>query len=185
MKLWFLIFCAMFPFSLFAKEPLGVGAVLPTFEAVDQDGAKHAFSAETAPRMLLFFFYPKASTPGCTAQACSLRDNFKELTDKGIQIYGVSSDSVESQKRFHERQLLPFPLLADRDKVVLDLFGVPTTLGMAHRQAYLFHNGKLVWRDLKAKTSDQAKDILEALKTLNLVEQNQSESIVQETQSLH
>jgi thioredoxin-dependent peroxiredoxin len=113
---------------------------------------------------LLVYFYPKADTPGCTKQACSLRDEYAKLTDKGVKIYGVSNDSVKAQKAFADKYKLPFDLLADEDGAVIKAFGVPSTMGFAKRQAFLFKDGKLVWRDLSASTAEQAADVLEFLK---------------------
>ena len=76
----------------------------------------------------LVYFYPKADTPGCTAQACNLRDGFAELTAKGVKIVGVSADSPESQLKFKEKYKLPFSLLADEERTVIRAFGVPTVL---------------------------------------------------------
>ena len=112
------------------------------------------------------YFYPKADTGGCTAQGCSLRDAYADLTAQGVKVVGVSTDAVAAQKAFREKNRFPFPLLADTDKKVTAAFGVPTTLGFASRQAFLFKDGKLVWRDLKASTAQQAADVLAALKTL-------------------
>lgn len=109
---------------------------------------------------LLVYFYPKADTPGCVKQACSLRDAYAALIDKEVQVYGVSTDSVEVQKKFAEKYRLPFDLLSDKSKQVVSAFGVPAGMGFAKRQAYLFKDGKLVWRDLKASTEKQAADIL-------------------------
>lgn len=116
--------------------------------------------------VMLVFFYPKANTPGCTAQACSLRDAYETLAEKGVRIFGVSTDSVEKQKAFRTEHNLPFTLLADTDGEVCDGFGVPRRATFAARQAFLIKDGKIVWRDLSASTADQAKDVLKALESL-------------------
>ena len=103
------------------------------------------------------YFYPKAMSPGCTAQACSLRDSYTELQQKGVKIFGISLDTIESQKEFQEKDHLPFELLSDKDKRVTSAFGVPLIQdSRATRQAYLFKDGKLVWLDTKASTDKQA-----------------------------
>ena len=114
----------------------------------------------------LVYFYPKADTAGCTKQACSLRDAYATLGEKGMRVFGVSSDGVAAQKAFQEKYKLPFTLLADSDKKVIEAFGVPTRLGFASRQAFLFRDGKLVWRDLSASTEQQAADVLAAIEEL-------------------
>ncbi len=95
---------------------------------------------------------------------CSLRDANEELQKKGVKVFGVSFDTVETQKAFAEAQELPYDLIADPDGKVVKAFGVPSRGKFASRQAYLFKDGKLVWRDLKAKTEGQAADVLKALK---------------------
>ena len=101
---------------------------------------------------------------GCTAQACSLRDSYTELQQKGVKIFGVSVDTVEAQKKFQDEDHLPFELLSDKEKEVISAFGVPLINGsFATRQAYLFKEGKLVWLDTKASTDGQAQDLLTVL----------------------
>ena len=141
-------------------EPLAVGAPLPAVEQKNQDDQLVKLAEAGAKGYTLVYFYPKADTPGCTKQACSLRDSYAALTDKGVRIYGVSMDKVPAQKAFKEKYKLPFELLADADGKVVDAFGVPKTVGFASRQAYLFKDGKLVWADQKASTEKQAEDVL-------------------------
>lgn len=142
---------------------LELGAKLPEVSARDQDGASVELATAAADGYTLVYFYPKADTPGCTKQACSLRDAYATLTERGVRIYGVSADGVEAQKAFQEKYRLPFTLLADTDKQVMEAFGVPHLAGIAKRQAFLFRDGVLVWRDLSASTEQQAHDVLEAI----------------------
>jgi len=114
-------------------------------------------------RRVVLVFYPKDDTPGCTKQACALRDSFTELSERGVKVFGVSMDDVAAQKAFREKHQLPFTLLADKEGAVADAFGVPHALGFTKRQAFLFKDGKLVWRDLSASTERQAADVLEQL----------------------
>lgn len=139
----------------------------PRVEAVDQDGktvALESFYKEKG--FTLVYFYPKASTPGCTAQACSLRDAYEDLNKAGVHVVGVSMDKVTSQKKFAEKNKLPFTLLADPDGNVVKAFKVGSFLGFASRQAFLIKDGKVVWHDASASTSDQAADVLKAIKEL-------------------
>ena len=99
------------------------GAKAPAFKGADQHG-KTVSIADFKGQKLVLYFYPKDDTPGCTAQACNLRDNYKKLIKKGIAILGVSVDSVASHVKFIEKYELPFPLLADEDKSVIQAFGV-------------------------------------------------------------
>jgi len=147
-------------------EPLEVGADAPTVSALDQDGKTVSLGDLYQEGFVLVYFYPKADTPGCTKQACSLRDEFEVLTDRGVTVIGVSNDDPEAQNKFKLKFNLPFTLLADEDKKVIDGFGVPAKLGPAARQAFLMRKGKVVWRDLSASTSGQAADVLAALDRL-------------------
>jgi peroxiredoxin Q/BCP len=150
-------------FGLAQAEELAVGAKLPAVAAVDQDGTTVDLAATGGSGWTLVYFYPKADTPGCTKQACSLRDAYATLTGKGVKVFGVSSDEPAAQKAFQEKYKLPFTLIADTDKKVMDAFGVPHTAGFAKRQAFLFKDGVLVWRDLAASTEQQAADVLAAI----------------------
>ena len=141
-----------------------LGDPLPAVTALDQDGKPVNLAEEGKSGYTLVYFYPKAMSPGCTAQACSLRDSYVELQQKGVKIFGVSVDTVETQKKFQEEDHLPFELLSDKDKVVTSAFGVPLIKNsLATRQAYLFKDGKLVWLDTKASTDKQAQDLLSVL----------------------
>jgi peroxiredoxin Q/BCP len=150
-------------FGLAGADELALGAKLPTVSAVDQDGATIDLGAAGASGWTLVYFYPKADTSGCTKQACSLRDAYATLTAKGVRVYGVSGDTTAEQKAFQTKYKLPFTLLADTDAKVQDAFGVPHTGGFAKRQAFLFKDGELVWRDLTASTEQQAADVLAAI----------------------
>lgn len=151
---------------LSAGEPLEVGATAPSPPGFDQDGKPVDLSAFYARGLTLVYFYPKADTPGCTAEACSLRDAFAQLTEKGIQVVGVSRDTVEAQKKFKEKYNLPFTLVADKEGGLVQAFGVPSRLGMASRQSFLIKDGKVIWRDLSASTSKQAEDVLKVVEAL-------------------
>lgn len=156
---------SLFSFLGFGAEKLAVGAPLPAVTSKDQDGKVVELAREGEKGYLLVYFYPKASTPGCTKQGCSLRDGWSALQKQGVRVYGVSTDDEESQKKFRDAQKFPFPLLADADKKVTEAFGVKNAVGMASRSAFLFKDGKCVWVDPKASTTDQADQVLAFLKT--------------------
>jgi len=99
------------------------GDKAPDFSGVDQDGKTHKL-ADYKGKKLVVFFYPKASTPGCTAEACDLRDNFHRFQAQNYELLGVSADSQTKQLKFKEKYELPFPLLADENKSVINAFGV-------------------------------------------------------------
>ena len=144
-------------------EPIVVGSALPAVEQKNQDGVLVKLAEVGATGYTLVYFYPKADTPGCTKQACSLRDSYAALADRGVRIFGVSMDKVPAQKAFKEKYKLPFDLLADSDHKVVDAFGVPNAMGFSKRQAFLFKDAKLVWSDLSAATEKQAEDVLKFL----------------------
>jgi len=102
---------------------LKAGDKAPNFSGVDQDGKAHKL-ADYAGKKLVVFFYPKASTPGCTAEACDLRDNFERFKANNYELLGVSADSQKAQSKFKDKYEFPFPLIADEDKSVINAFGV-------------------------------------------------------------
>ena len=99
------------------------GDEAPRFEAKDQQRNTIRLQDYLGKKLVLFF-YPKASTPGCTAEACDLRDNYQTFLSRGYDVLGVSADSAKRQENFKNKYELPFPLLADEDKVVINAFGV-------------------------------------------------------------
>jgi peroxiredoxin Q/BCP len=153
-------------------EPLAVGAAAPVVTALTDTGAKLNLGAVYAKGYTLVYFFPRAETPGCTAEGCSLRDAYQVLSDKGVTVIGVSLDNEAAQKAFKEKYHFPFTLLADTDRTVINAFGVPVQKvpafgSFAARQSFLINKeGKIVWRDLKASTKEQAADVLKALKKL-------------------
>jgi peroxiredoxin Q/BCP len=99
------------------------GDKAPEFSGIDQNGKQHTL-ADYKGKKLVVFFYPKADTPGCTAEACDLRDNYHRFKAQGYELLGVSADSQKKQAKFKEKYTLPFPLIADEDKSVINAFGV-------------------------------------------------------------
>ena len=173
MKHLLLTLLAMNFLSLFANaktvDPLAIGSPAPQITAVNQDGESINFSDVYAKGVTLVYFYPKAETPGCTAEACSLRDAYEGLHAKGLQILGVSKDTPTAQKKFQENRKLPFTLIADTDGKVAAAFAVPTypVVGMTKRQSFLIKDGKLAWSSLSAETSGAAQEIQKALDSLS------------------
>jgi len=165
----FVPFCSyLLPLSAVAAEPLAVGDIAPSVTALADDGKPLNFSeVYSKNRYTVVYFYPKADTPGCTAQGCSLRDAYEELSERGVAVIGVSTDTVEAQRAFKEAQGYPFTLIADTERKVTAAFGVPLRAfngnHFAARQAFLIENGKVIWVDYKASTSKQADDILAVL----------------------
>ena len=146
---------------------LKVGDAAPEFSAKDQDGNVHELK-DYKGKKLVVFFYPKASTPGCTAEACNLRDNWEVFQEKGYEILGVSADSAKRQTNFKNKHELPFPLLADEEKEVINAFGVwgpKKFMGKEydgiHRTTFIIdEEGKIEEVIGKVKTKAHAEQIL-------------------------
>lgn len=101
---------------------LKIGDLAPDFKGVDQDGNPVNY-ADYKGKRLIIFFYPKASTPGCTAESCNFRDHYEDWKTKGYEIVGVSADSVKRQKNFATKNELPYKLIADEEKEIIQAFG--------------------------------------------------------------
>lgn len=145
------------------KEPYDA----PKVTSVDQDGKSLNLADVYAKGITIVYFYPKADTPGCTKQSCSLRDASADLGKLGVQVLGVSTDSPDAQKAFQKKFSLPFTLVADEKGEVLDAFKVARgKTGRASRQCFIVKDGKVVWHDETASTETQANDVKAALEAL-------------------
>ncbi|MBM3452148.1 MAG: thioredoxin-dependent thiol peroxidase [Bacteroidetes bacterium] len=150
---------------------LKVGDKSPEFKGVDQNGNTVDLNQFSGKKVVLYF-YPKDDTPGCTAQACNLRDNFDVLKDKGIEVLGVSTDSVKSHVKFIDKFGLNFTLIADENKDIVQKFGVwglKKFMGREYmgtnRMTFLIdENGIIEGIIAKPKTNAHAEEILEILK---------------------
>lgn len=154
------------PGILRASAPLAVGTEAPVLQILDQDAKPFDLAGAYAEGTVLLYFYPKASTPGCTAQACSLRDDIQNLKDLGVTVIGASRDTPAAQKKFATAQNLPFTLLADNEGKLAEAFGVGGLLGMANRSSFLIQEGKIVWVAPSAKTSGHAEEVRQALEAI-------------------
>ena len=146
------------------------GDAVPYFTAKDEQENSISLS-DYKGKKLVVFFYPKASTPGCTVEACNLRDNYKALQAQGYELVGVSADSAKRQSNFKNKYEFPFPLLADEDKTVINAFGVwgpKKFMGREydgiHRMTFLIDENGIVERVIsKVKTKEHAAQILEEI----------------------
>ena len=107
---------------------LQIGDIIPNFTAKDTNNNDFDSTTIVGKKSVVFYFYPKDNTPGCTAQACSFRDQYEDFTDLGVEVIGISSDSVASHDKFSKRYKLPFLLLSDENAKLRKLFGVKTNL---------------------------------------------------------
>lgn len=146
--------------------PLEIGSSLPKLKGVNQDGKEVELKAAEGNPWLVIFTYPKAMTGGCTSQACSVRDVFEELTEKKVTVFGLSTDDPEAQKKFQDKNKLPYDLIADPKGKLAKQLGVPLVFGkLTARRALLFKDGKLVWKDDEGSTRSQGAELLEAMET--------------------
>lgn len=152
---------------------LNIGDVAPDFSAFDQDDEKVNLNDFKGKKVVLYF-YPKDDTPGCTKEACSFRDNFSELTEKGIVILGVSTDNTKSHKKFQNKYNLPFTLLADPEKELVALYDVfkeknmygKKILGTVRTTFLIDEEGKIIHIFKKPKSEIHATEVLEKFKSL-------------------
>ncbi len=143
------------------------GDKAPSFSALDQDGKNHSL-ADYEGKKLVVFFYPKASTPGCTAEACDLNNNFERFTAHNYSILGVSADSAKAQAKFKDKFGFQYPLLADEDKAVIQAFGVwgpKKFMGKEydgiHRTTFIIDENGIIENVISdVKTKEHAKQIL-------------------------
>lgn len=146
---------------------LEIGNRMPDFSAADQNG-NIVKSADLIGKKTVVYFYPKANTPGCTAEACSLRDNYERFLALGYNVIGISKDSVKAQKNFSDKYALPFPLLADTDALIIKAFGAwgekklyGKTYEEILRKTFIFNeNGILEEIIDKVNTKNHAEQIL-------------------------
>ena len=147
---------------------LKIGDQAPNFSGIDQNDKINTL-LDFKGKKIAIYFYPKDNTPGCTVQACNLRDNYEGLETAGIKILGISADSIGSHQKFADKFTLPFPLIADEDRTIIDLFGVwgpKKFMGKEydgiHRTTFLINeNQQIVGIIEKPKTKDHATEIIE------------------------
>lgn len=151
---------------------LKVGDAAPAFEALNQDD-KLVSSSDLKGQKLILFFYPKDDTPGCTSEACNLRDNFRQFQKMGFNILGVSPDKPAKHRKFIDKYEFQYDLLADTEKEILNAFGVwgekkfmGRTYDGVHRTTFLINEEwKIMGIIEKVKTKEHAKQIMDLLAT--------------------
>ena len=154
-----------------APQPLDPGQSAPVFTFHEHGAAVRSDSLETA---YLLYFYPKDDTPGCTKQACALRDNWAAFEDAGLKVIGVSKDSEASHEKFRSKYALPFPLVADTDLALAQAFGVygekkfmGRVYDSVHRMSFLVSaDGRIVKTYPKVKPEAHAAQVLEDFSSL-------------------
>ncbi|MCA9582703.1 MAG: peroxiredoxin [Myxococcales bacterium] len=141
----------------------------PPFSAPDQTGQARTLQG-FAGRPLVLYFYPRDATPGCTKEACAFRDAWDRFEEVGAGVVGVSTDDVESHRKFASEHELPFPILADEDGKIADAYGVPTTLGFARRMTFLIDRHGIIRRVFEdVDPAVHAEEVLRAIESLGAV----------------
>ena len=151
---------------------LKVGEKAPAFEGINQEGEKISLS-DFSGKKLILYFYPKDNTPGCTAEACNLNENYNDWLDKGFEVVGVSPDSEQSHQKFRDKFGLKFNLIADTEKEILQAYGAwgeksmygKKYMGVLRTTFVIDENGIIQEIFEKVKTKDHTNQIL---KTLNI-----------------
>ena len=146
------------------------GQMAPEFTAKDQEGNTVSL-ADFAGKTVVLYFYPKDDTPGCTAEACDFRDNYQGLSAKDIVVLGVSVDDEKSHKKFIAKHNLPFTLLADTDKQIVEAYGVwgeknmygKTYMGTNRKTFIIDKEGKIAHIISKVDTKNSTAQVLELL----------------------
>lgn len=153
---------------------LEIGSLAPNFVLPDQNGKTHQL-ADYQGKWLLLYFYPKDNTPGCTTEACTLRDSWTEFTELNAAVLGISADSVTSHQKFSSKFSLPFPILADEKKSVLKAYGVlvekkmfgKTFLGIKRSSFLISPEGKIAKVYKNVKPAEHAAQVLTDIKNLS------------------
>jgi len=151
------------------SETLKVGDKAPGIEAETYGGEKIKLSDYRGNKLVALYFYPKDYTGGCTKEACSIRDGMKELEKLGVQVLGVSTDSVKSHEGFKEKHGLNFPLLSDKGKDIIKSYGVVSDSGSAKRETFLIDKTgviRYIWT--KVNVAEHSREVAEKVKELGL-----------------
>ena len=145
------------------------GDSAPDFSGIDQNGNQLKLS-DFSGKKLILYFYPKDDTPGCTKEACNLRDNYQELKNNDFEVIGVSADNSAKHLKFIDKYELPFPLIADTDKTIINAYqcwGLKKFMGREYdgilRKTFIIENNIIVKLFEKVKTADHFQQIMQAL----------------------
>ena len=151
--------------NLFSDEVhLNEGQLAPDFTLFDQDGTPHTLSLYKGKKVVIYF-YPKDDTPGCTKQACSIRDSYDDFTNQDIKVFGISYDNSETHQQFIQKYKLPFNLLSDSDKLVSQLYGTKGAFFPVRKTFLIDESGKIVKIYDQVSVLDHGNDILRDFNT--------------------
>ena len=154
--------------AAFAAPALKVGDAAPVFSVSQDDGSQFSLEARKGQGWTVLYFYPKAETPGCTAQACAFRDNIKFIREQGAEVFGVSTDTAPKLAEFRKHHNLNFPLLADPKAEVVAMYGVKMPLvDIAKRWTFVIDPQlKIRWIDNVVDPAKDAKNVADKLREL-------------------
>lgn len=139
------------------NKKLEVGDEAPTFTLPDQNGSNLDLKNLVGKKAIVLFFYPKDGSPGCTAEACKFRDEYDVFKERGADVIGISSDSIESHKKFEQKYGLPFTILSDKSGAVRKLYGVTSTLGiLPGRVTYVIDRNGMIRYIFSSQTNAKA-----------------------------
>lgn len=149
---------------------LEIGSLAPDFTLPDQNGVNHSLSDYRGKKVILYF-YPKDNTPGCTKQACGFAERYPQILEKGAVVLGISKDSVKSHKNFEEKQNLPFTLLSDPERTVIEPYGVwqekknygKVSMGVVRTTYLIDEKGIIIKAVGNVKAADNPQQMLEML----------------------
>lgn len=149
---------------------LEIGSLAPDFTLPDQNGVNHSLSDYRGKKVILYF-YPKDNTPGCTKQACGFAERYPQILEKGAVVLGISKDSVKSHKNFEEKQNLPFTLLSDPERTVIEPYGVwqekknygKVSMGIVRTTYLIDEKGIIIKAVGNVKAADNPRQMLEML----------------------
>lgn len=151
------------------SDKLQVGNKAPDFEAETYEGRLVRLSDFYKSSYVALYFYPRDNTPGCTKEACSMRDGMDSLKKLGVQVLGVSTDGVKAHENFRDKFSLNFPLISDKKKKIIEAYGIKSQFGSARRVTFLIDRSgqiKHIWK--KVNTRQHAEEVIEKIKELNL-----------------
>ena len=151
--------------NLFSDEVhLNEGQLAPDFTLFDQDGTPHTLSLYKGKKVVIYF-YPKDDTPGCTKEACSIRDSYDDFTNQDIEVFGISYDNSETHQQFIQKYKLPFNLLSDSDKLVSQLYGTKGAFFPVRKTFLIDEYGKIVKIYDQVSVLDHGNDIIRDFNT--------------------
>ena len=149
------------------------GEKAPLVEGETYGGERLSVGDYIGKNVVVLYFYPRDNTPGCTKEACSMRDGMERLRELGVQVIGVSTDSVASHERFRDKYGLNFPLLSDKDRNIVRAYGVESEKGTARRVTFLIDKDGVVrhvWT--KVNTAGHADEVLQKIEELGLAKES-------------